>query len=153
MFRLNKRLIIISVAIFLMALLLSGCYTLIGYPPDAKESMEKKHGERSYRDYEYYESPYIYDGEYYFYDFFPYYGTYYYWYRPWWDHWYYWDDGYYYYTPEKKPESHKRGTDNLRNSTDDDRRGEKKPDSNKNADSKGKQRAPEDDERPIRRYR
>ncbi|MGB9595324.1 MAG: hypothetical protein ACPL7B_03500 [Candidatus Poribacteria bacterium] len=149
MFRSNMIFIIFLVSIIAIALLLSGCYTLIGYPPDARESIEKKYGEKTHRyDYEYYESPYVYYEEYYFYDAFPYY----YWYRPWWYRWYYWDDDYY-YTPERKPESQKRGTDNIRSSTNDDRRLEKQSDNNKNADSKPKQWSSKDDERGIRRYR
>ena len=122
MFR-HTRLIIVFIVFLLVVLLLSGCYTLIGYPPDTKESMGGRHSERAYRDYDYYESPYYLDYGYYYLPYPYFYDRYSYWYRPWlYDDGYYWDDDYHYsYTPEKKPEVKSRSvigprrTDNANN--------------------------------------
>ena len=95
----------------------SGCYTIVGYAPEAEKAIveEEAAGSQIYRDYDYlyYNRPYSYYQDYY--D--PYYGLWYphsyydYWYRPWWR---YYDDYYYrdydeYYVPQNKPETKRRG--------------------------------------------
>ena len=151
MFR-HIRLIIVFIILFLAVLLLSGCYTLIGYPPDAQESMGKNHSEKAYRDYEYYENPYLGYGEYYPYDFYPYYyDSYSYWYRPWlYDGGYYWDGDYQYYAPEKKPEVKKRSV--IESPRTDNSVNRRQKESVKD-DSKENQSSSDDDKKSTGRYR
>ncbi len=151
MFR-HTRSIIVLTALFLVVLSLSGCYTIVGYPPDARESMGKRHGEKAYRDYEYYESPYLEYGEYYLYDFYPYYyDSYSYRYRPWlYDGGYYWDDDYQSYAPEKKPEVRKRSVIEPSRTDNSTYRQQKEPAKD---DSNEKQNSSDDDKKSNRRYR
>jgi hypothetical protein len=108
------------IALLIMALFLSGCYTIVGYPEEGMVA-EERSDTRYYRydDYDGGYSSYYYD----YYD--PYYNlwypyspySYYYWYRhPWW----YYDDYYYYndyddkYIPERKPDAKRRGSSDVR---------------------------------------
>jgi hypothetical protein len=93
----------------------SGCYTIVGYPPEMEGSIaEGEPAESRYYDYyDYYnDSPYSYYRDYsypYYYGFWsPYYRDY---------SWWYYDDYYYRYrdydhryVPEEKPEIRRRGT-------------------------------------------
>ena len=119
------RLIAIS-ALLLMAVLISGCYTVIGHPSPVEEGIVEKETaeEQIYRyDESEYERPYPYYDSYYgldsYYGFW-YPGSYYYWDRPWRNYGYYspryyYDDHYYdYYAPEKRPETRRRGPSELR---------------------------------------
>lgn len=89
-------------------LLMTGCYTKVGYTPSLEDRMSEEQEDMdrwetyTYREYYY---PFYFD----YYDFyFPYYWyPHRYWYRPW---WYFWDDDY--YVPENKPEIRQRDSIN-----------------------------------------
>lgn len=99
---------ILAIIMFLISILLiSGCYTKVGYAPSAEDRLSKEEDTDRWETYTYreYYYPFYFD----YYDlYFPYYWyPHRYWYRPW---WYYWDD--YYYIPEKKPEVRQRDSIN-----------------------------------------
>ena len=136
-------------ALLIISVMLSGCYTLVGYMPNAEEVSPKRD---TSRDYDYYDNPYDWDywddyGAYYLYDWSP--SNY--WYNPWW-----YDDGYYmnddsYYVPNKKPENKKRDASEFRRSPQSDK--EKSTDEQKKNDadqSKGKR---EEERRSPKKYR
>jgi hypothetical protein len=152
MFRLNARLILIIILLFIGIFFLSGCYTIVGYPADVREGITEKHDGESYKyDYEYYESPYYLDYGYYYLPYPYYYDRYSYWYRPWYyDGGYYWDDDYHYnYTPEKKPEIRKRSVmESPRTDNSVNRQKEPVIDS-----SNEKQSSSDDNERSNRRHK
>ena len=112
-----QKLVAVSV-LLIMAALISGCYTIVGYPPELEESIIEEEAAKGqiYRNHEYYyDRPY----SYYYRDYYdPYYGfgypySYYRDYPWWYDDYYYWDyDGH--YVPQKKPDTKKRGTSELR---------------------------------------
>ncbi len=103
---LNIFAIIISLVFML---LISGCYTKVGYTPNLEDKIYEEREDIDrwegyiYREYYY---PFYFD----YYDFyFPYYRyPHSYWYRPW---WYFWNDDYY-YVPDKKPEIRQRDSIN-----------------------------------------
>ncbi|HGJ64953.1 TPA: hypothetical protein ENS27_06125 [bacterium] len=139
----------ILIPLFLiLVIMLSGCYTLIGYPPEANEMLEKRDADqkRVYQDYDYYDGLYdiryidVYD-LYYFSNPF-YYGRY--WYNPWWyNDWYYWrNDGYYKDLPEiKKRDSSDFGRPERSNQLQDenkDKSNESSENQKRNDDQKDK---------------
>jgi hypothetical protein len=100
----------IAMLVFLIiAVLTSGCYTIVGYPPEVEKGIIEEDAApgQVYREYEYYyDRPYPYYWGYnsYYDVWYPYYH-----YRdyPWW--WDYNDQ----YVPEKKPETKRRGSSEL----------------------------------------
>ena len=158
--KINKALFILILLI--MAVMLSGCYTLVGPPPDAKEILPKKYSQREdiERDHDYY-----YDSSYdlgsweeydlYYSDsWYPYYyGRY--WYQPWGydgrDYWY--NDGY--YVPEKKPETKNRGASDFgRSSRTNQWRDESaSADKQKKSDDDQQEKRDTESRRSPRRYR
>lgn len=114
-------------AFLFMAVLVSGCYTVVGYPSPVEEGIAEEETAEE-RTYEYYESEYGRPYPYYdsYYGLGSYYGlwypsSYYYRGRPWWNYGYYYpryyyDDYYYrgYYAPEKRPDTKRRGASELR---------------------------------------
>jgi hypothetical protein len=124
----NRLLIVVPVLIF-ASIVLSGCYTLVGYPPEVERGaveVEPDEGQ-VYRYRGYYDtySPYSYYWDYYdpYYDYW-YPGYYYRDYYPWryYGNYYYWDYGGR-YVPEKRPEARRRGVEPQR-SPRPERRGE-----------------------------
>jgi hypothetical protein len=110
--------------LLIISVMLSGCYTLVGYMPNAEEVSPQRDTTREYihRDYDYYDNPYDWDygdgySTYYPYEWSPSYNLY----HPWW-----YDDGYYrnddsYYVPNKKPENKKREASEFRRSPQSDK--------------------------------
>jgi len=120
MLELKLRGLIAVLVILIISVLISGCYTIVGYPPEAEEGVIEEDivQGRTYRHYGYYyDYPYYYWDDfdlYYPYRWDPYYYDY--WYGPWWyDDYYHWD--YDYYVPEKKPETRKREASDLHRSS------------------------------------
>lgn len=149
--------LIFILALFLIPLFLSSCYTIIGYPPNVEDATVKKDTEHKgiYREYYYYDSPYFWGGlddySYYLYHGYPSYYNDYYWNRPWWlyNDGYYWDDNNNYYAPEKKPEIRKRDATELRNNP----REEQKDNKERAVQPKDKQDFSDDDQKSQRKYR
>jgi len=165
---LKSRILIFMMALLLISVMLSGCYTIIGYPPSANElTVKKDTGHKGiYREYYYNDSPYYFgdldDYSYYLYGWSPFYYFNDYWYHPYggYDDWYYRDYNYdyyndndhSYYVPEKKPDVRKRDATEIRRSPS---REEQKKESKKDesVQSNGKQSSSDDDQKPQRRYR
>ena len=117
-------------------LLITGCYTKVGYTPNLEDKLSEEREDIDRREtyiYREYYYPFYFD----YYDFyFPYYWyPHRYWYRPWWYYWY--DD--YYYVPENKPEIRQRDSINTNRN---ERRSEPLRKQNYN---KSKEKSPEDD--------
>jgi len=144
---------LLILALLLISLMLSGCYTIIGYPPDAKDTTVTGHKD-IYREYYDYDSPFYFGGFYdyphYLYGWSPYYYDNNYWYHPEWssNNWYYRDDDSS-YVPEKRPEVRKRDATELRRSSS---REEQKIEGA--TQPKGKQESADDgDQKSQRKYR
>jgi len=154
---LKSRVFIYILALLLISLTLSGCYTVIGYPPNANDlTVKKDTGHRGiYREYYNYDSPYYYydDLDNYSYDLYDWYPFYYFdsnhkYHHDWsYDNLYYGDDNSN-YVPEKKPEVRKRDATELRRSP---AREEQKKEGT--TQSKEKQESTDDDQNSQRRHR
>lgn len=151
--------------LFIMILMLSGCYTLIGYPPDAKDAYttDKDAGkDKTYKEYEhfYYDSPYGLDSLddydlYYFYPSYPYYSRYFYnplWYDGWHNDWNYWHYDNDYYVPSQKPEDRNRDASDFGRSPRDERWKNDNAD-NPNVEADQQKDKEEENKRSPRRYR
>lgn len=150
--------------LLIMTLILSGCYTLIGYPPDAKDAYADKDARKdnTYKEHEYfyYGSPYGLDylddyDLYYFYPSYPYYGRYFYnpwWYDGWHNDWNYWHNDNDYYVPNKKPEDKKRDASDFGRSPRDEQWRNDNADK-QNAEADQQKDKDEENKRSPRRYR
>ncbi len=150
-------------AILVIPLSISGCYTIIGYPEESIVAEElPETGAYGYYDEYYYDLPYRY---WYDYDLWYYRHPYYYygyWYSPWWYDDYYWRDYYYTPTPEKKPDIRKRDASEPRrspsieqreryplkeNDKEEDQPSEKRPDKSQRSAGKLRSSRSEEDSR------
>ncbi|MFC1712323.1 hypothetical protein ACFL6S_01575 [Candidatus Poribacteria bacterium] len=130
MLRIYKLMAILT--LLLMAVLISGCYTVVGHPSPVEEGIAKEGTTEGQPRRHYFESEYEYDYPYYggYYGLDPYYGSwypgsyyyggYYGGYSRWYNGYsyyprYYYDDDHY-YIPENRPETRRRGASELRRS-------------------------------------
>ncbi len=129
MLRIYKPIAILT--LLLMAVLISGCYTVVGHPSPVEEGIAKEGTAGGQPRRHYFESEYEYDYPYYggYYGLDPYYGSwypgssyyggYYGGYSRWYNDYnyyprYYYDNDDHYYIPENRPETRRRGASELR---------------------------------------
>ncbi len=156
MSKVNRLLMAIPVLIFTI-LLLQGCYTIVGYPPEVERGaveVEPDEGQ-VYRYRGYYDtySPYSHYWDYY--D--PYYNYWYpgYYYRdyyPWryYDNYYYWDYGGR-YVPEKRPETRRRGVEPQRSPRPEQKESRLKEDEDEKSSREVRDTRRGDTQRSVRR--